>query len=148
MGNPHMGGMYARPNITSPMAQLTCLLPSQPSSECTSNASTNIRPPKGKNPRRVLEAINLTRRLCFAVPKTSGLGVPGKPGSGALTKRLEQLSKSRQQRRQAGGTTRPDLGTVATAKKVVPQPEPEQRGATSTLGTLSSLLFGRKGGLF
>ncbi|XP_049823979.1 trafficking kinesin-binding protein milt isoform X3 [Aethina tumida] len=128
MGNPHMGGMYARPNITSPMAQLTCLLPSQPSSECTSNASTNIRPPK--------------------VPKTSGLGVPGKPGSGALTKRLEQLSKSRQQRRQAGGTTRPDLGTVATAKKVVPQPEPEQRGATSTLGTLSSLLFGRKGGLF
>lgn len=70
--------------------------------------------------------------------KASGLGVPGKPGSGALNKRLEQLN-SRKQRRQ--GVTRSDLGTVSTKKL----PEPEQ---TSTLGTLSSLLFGRKGGLF
>lgn len=66
------------------------------------------------------------------------LGVPGKPGSGALNRRLKQLN-SRKQRRQ--GVTRPDLGTVSTKKP----PEPEQ---TSTLGTLSSLLFGRKGGLF
>lgn len=67
--------------------------------------------------------------------------MPGKPGSGALNRRLEQLNNRKQRRQGGGGMTRTDLGTVATKK----QPEPEQ---TSTLGTLSSLLFGRKGGLF
>lgn len=73
-------------------------------------------------------------------PSPADLGVPGKPGSDSLDRRLEQL-KSRRQRRQAGGKTRPDLGTVSTKKA----PEPED---TSALGTLSSLLFGRKGGWF
>lgn len=71
------------------------------------------------------------------------MGVPGKPGSDALNKRLEQLN-SRKQRRQGGGVTRPDLGTVATSTKK--QPETQQEA--TALGTLSSLLFGRKGGWF
>lgn len=71
------------------------------------------------------------------------MGVPGKPGSGALNRRLEQLNARKQRRQQQGnGMTRPDLGTVSMKKT----PEPEQQ--TSALGTLSSLLFGRKGGLF
>lgn len=71
------------------------------------------------------------------------MGVPGRPGSGALSKRLEQLN-SRKQRR-TNGVTRPDLGTVSTSKS----PEEQSPSAgSSTLGTLSSLLFGRKGGLF
>lgn len=69
------------------------------------------------------------------------MGIPGKPGSDSLQKRLEQLNARKQRRQQAGGgQTRPDLGTVA--KKPVVEEQ------TSSLGTLSSLLFGRKGGLF
>ncbi|RZC36501.1 trafficking kinesin-binding protein milt, partial [Asbolus verrucosus] len=113
-------GLYSRPALTSPMAQLTCLLPSHPSEMTLGNKVPSIKSTPAKPP--------------------SGLGIPGKPGSGALSKRLEQLN-SRKQRRQGGGITRSDLGTVSTKKL----PEPEQ---TSTLGTLSSLLFGRKGGLF
>lgn len=82
----------------------------------------------------------------MAKPK-SDLGVPAKPGSGALNRRLEQLN-ARKQRRQAGsGQTRPDLGTVSSRK--TPEREPEaQVHPTTTLGTLSSLLFGRKGGFW
>lgn len=71
------------------------------------------------------------------------MGIPGKPGSGALNRRLEQLNARKQRRQQHGnGMTRPDLGTVSVKKTA----EPEQQ--SSALGTLSSLLFGRKGGLF
>ncbi|KAK5644882.1 hypothetical protein RI129_006182 [Pyrocoelia pectoralis] len=117
-------GMYARPALTSPMAQLTCLLPNQGTEEVRHSEPKNVH----KSP--------------IQSPSTGQpppeLGVPGKPGSDALKRRLEQLN-SRKQRR--NGATRPDLGTVSTKKL----PEPEQ---ASTLGTLSSLLFGRKGGLF
>ncbi|KAF2881220.1 hypothetical protein ILUMI_24944 [Ignelater luminosus] len=117
-------GMYARPALTSPMAQLTCLLPSHSSENLTQTES------------KTKQISTPTQSPSTGKPPTD-LGVPGKPGSGALNRRLEQLN-SRKQRRQ--GVTRPDLGTVSTKK-----PAPEQ---TSTLGTLSSLLFGRKGGLF
>lgn len=76
------------------------------------------------------------------------MGVPGKPGTGVLNRRLEQLA-ARQQRRQSGSMTRPDLGQVlGTVPQNGPRTEPEQSSVTSTtLGTISSLLFGRKGGL-
>lgn len=121
------GGLYARPALTSPMAQLTCLLPSH-SSENVSNIGQ--------------KAPSSTSTTKASKPK-SGLGIPGKPGSDALARRLEQLNSRKQRRQQqGGGMTRPDLGTVSMKK--TPEPEP----TTSTLGTLSSLLFGRKGGLF
>lgn len=129
-------GLYSRPALTSPMAQLTCLLPNPEPPHIGTKA-----PPVFPNQRTVSHTLKF-RLLKFKISeKPSGLGVPGKPGSGVLSKRLEQLN-SRKQRRQGGGVTRSDLGTVSIKKL---PPEPEQ---TSTLGTLSSLLFGRKGGLF
>ncbi|CAG9761135.1 unnamed protein product [Ceutorhynchus assimilis] len=123
------GGMYARPALTSPMAQLTCLLPSHSSEDLP-----------GTSEKSNIDRVTTTP---LTKPKPD-LGVPGKPGSGALNRRLEQMS-ARKQRRQGGtGQTRPDLGTVSTRKS----PEPDQARSASTLGTLSSLLFGRKGGLF
>lgn len=47
MGNPNAlsisGGMYARPGLTSPMTQLTCLLPSQ-SNENISHIGNKVPP--------------------------------------------------------------------------------------------------------
>lgn len=125
------GGMYARPALTSPMAQLTCFLPSHSNENLTTISEKPL-----PNIDQITSPVTK--------PKTE-LGVPGKPGSGALNRRLDQLN-ARKQRRQAGtGQTRPDLGTVSSRKT----PEPEQAQThSSTLGTLSSLLFGRKGGLF
>ncbi|KRT86041.1 hypothetical protein AMK59_1713, partial [Oryctes borbonicus] len=125
-------GMYARPALTSPMAQLTCLLPSH------SNENLKTKPPLPPNEKSKISPTE-TKAAKSVIP----LGVPGKPGSDSLTRRLEQLN-NRKQRRQGGGLTRPDLGTVSTKKP----PQPEQSSTSSTLGTLSSLLFGRKGGLF
>lgn len=75
----------------------------------------------------------------LAKPQTN-LGIPGRPGSDSLNRRLEQLNNRKQRRH---GVVRQDLGTVSAKK----QQEPEVEQST-TLGTLSSLLFGRKGGLF
>lgn len=140
-------GMYNRPALTSPMAQLTCLLPSQ----------TKQTIPEQKTPTQstskftIFHAFvcHLKKKLnVFSTaksPPSTSLGVPGKPGSDALNKRLEQLN-SRKQRRQGGGVTRPDLGTVvatSSTKKVETQQQ-----ETTALGTLSSLFFGRKGGWF
>ncbi|XP_044734084.1 trafficking kinesin-binding protein milt isoform X2 [Chrysoperla carnea] len=85
----------------------------------------------------------------------SALGLPAKPGSGQLQRRLEQLN-ARQARRQAGGLTRPDLGTVgppngpksSTSSRQDQQNRQQQpQQSLGTLGTINSLLFGRKGGL-
>ncbi|XP_066245170.1 trafficking kinesin-binding protein milt isoform X1 [Euwallacea similis] len=125
------GGMYTRPAITSPMAQLTCLLPSY-----TNEGESSLSGKGGNSIEKTTEPV--------IKPKTD-LGVPGKPGSGALNRRLEQLNARKQRRQVGSGQTRPDLGTVSSRKT----PEREQtQSQTSTLGTLSSLLFGRKGGLF
>uniref|UniRef100_A0A6P7G7X1 Trafficking kinesin-binding protein milt isoform X2 n=1 Tax=Diabrotica virgifera virgifera TaxID=50390 RepID=A0A6P7G7X1_DIAVI len=130
MANPN--ALYSRTALTSPMAQLTCLLPSHGGDstlghKLASPLSTISDP----------EASTISHRK-------KSLGVPGKPGTGALNRRLEQLNSRKQRRQQqGGGITRPDLGTVSVSK---PSEKTEQH--TSTLGTLSSLLFGRKGGLF
>ncbi|XP_025832122.1 trafficking kinesin-binding protein milt isoform X2 [Agrilus planipennis] len=128
MGAPNAlsisAAMYARPALTSPMAQLTCLLPSNNPVQKEKEALKNedVHPQTSAKP-------------------PTGLGVPAKPGSGALNSRLEQLNSRRQRRQGTVGMTRPDLGTVTTNKKPA---QTEQ----SFVGTLSSLLFGRKGGLF
>lgn len=66
-------------------------------------------------------------------PAVKELGVPGRPGTGILETRLTQLRSARQKQ----GRMRSDLGTVPGAKDNQSKP----------LGTLSSMLFGRKGGL-
>ncbi|XP_074031262.1 LOW QUALITY PROTEIN: trafficking kinesin-binding protein milt [Leptinotarsa decemlineata] len=126
MNNP--SALYTRTAMTSPMTQLTCLL--------LSHSCDNISH-IDKNVAHSPSAISVGTK-----PKTS-LGIPGKPGSGELNSRLGQLNARKQRRQQQGsGKTRPDLGTVSI-KKTPDCPEP-----SSTFGTLSSLLFGRKGGLF
>jgi len=67
------------------------------------------------------------------------LGVPGRPGTGDLSARIRQLGKVPPNQRTAGRQVRPDLGSVPSTPSTS-QPSP-------SLGTLSSLLFGRKGGL-
>ena len=90
-------------------------------------------------------------------PFTPALGVPARPGTGQLDTRLNQLKKLHQQQQQQQSTprrssrsVRPDLGCVpspvggggdATARSATTSE------ASTTLGTLSSLWFGRKGGL-
>lgn len=128
MGNP--SALYARPALTSPMAQLTCLLPSHSTENITHIG------------KKVVAASSSASDPTVSQRKSS-LGIPGKPGSGALNRRLEQLNSRKQRRQQQGGLTRSDLGTVSMSK-----PEEPIEQHTSTLGTLSSLLFGRKGGLF
>lgn len=66
-------------------------------------------------------------------PAVKELGVPGRPGTGILETRLTQLRSARQKQ----GRMRSDLGTVPGAKD----------NHSTPLGTLSSMLFGRKGGL-
>ncbi|XP_072381431.1 trafficking kinesin-binding protein milt isoform X2 [Diabrotica undecimpunctata] len=130
MANPN--ALYSRTALTSPMAQLTCLLPSH-------GGDTTL----GHKLASPLSTISDQEASTISQRKKS-LGVPGKPGTGALNRRLEQLNSRKQRRQQqGGGITRPDLGTVSVSK---PAEKTEQH--TSTLGTLSSLLFGRKGGLF
>ncbi|CAH1188241.1 unnamed protein product [Phyllotreta striolata] len=131
MANP--SALYPKPALTSPMAQLTCLLPSH-SDEETAHIGRNTRKTSNASDPNV------------SLQRKGSMGVPGKPGSGALNRRLDQLNSRKQRRQQqGGGVTRPDLGTVSSSVSK-PVEEPEQQ--TSTLGTLSSLLFGRKGGLF
>lgn len=82
------------------------------------------------------------------------LGMPAKPGSGQLDSRLNRLQQMPRKPSvrtdlgsvpgstpvARGGRGRPDLGSVPTDPGM-------DSHSSSTLGTLSSLWFGRKGGL-
>ncbi|XP_048479350.1 trafficking kinesin-binding protein milt isoform X2 [Plutella xylostella] len=90
-----------------------------------------------RSPMEQLTCLKRTLRSPVApaaasTPAPEPLGVPGAPGSGALEGR----------RRARAPRPRADLGTVGA-----PPPAPAEPAYTSSLGTLSSLLFGRKGGL-
>nr|CAD7198402.1 unnamed protein product [Timema douglasi] len=118
------GALYTRRTNKSPMTQLTSL---------KSTIST---------PRQ--ERTHAAQHVPAATPPPSPvhgeLGVPGHPGSMALENGLGQLGRKQ---KGAVGMVRPDLGMVlgtVPAKRSKPE-------ELSTLGTISSLLFGRKGGL-
>ncbi|RZF36699.1 hypothetical protein LSTR_LSTR010560 [Laodelphax striatellus] len=82
------------------------------------------------------------------------MGVPGRPGTTVLQARLRGAAAA-----EGGGATprkprtRPDLGTVrGPGRGGAPRPDlgqvrSQDRQQSSPLGTLSSMLFGRKGGL-
>ncbi|XP_077284064.1 trafficking kinesin-binding protein milt isoform X2 [Arctopsyche grandis] len=115
------GGIYMRRGQQSPMAQLTCL--KQTLQQGRANALSDVAEHPAES----------------AAPP---LGVPGQPGSGAIKAQIDRAQRRPRPRGDLGtvNTMRPDLGTVGSPNK--------QSGQTfSTLGTLSSLLFGRKGGL-
>ncbi|XP_055707803.1 trafficking kinesin-binding protein milt isoform X3 [Phlebotomus papatasi] len=93
------------------------------------------------------------------------MGVPAKPGTGAVELRVKQMQRQKSRRSLmsgASGGQRPDLGTVGNnggrmrrdlgrvAKEPDKEEQQKQTSASSSqgfVGTISSLLFGRKGGL-
>ncbi|XP_011140352.1 trafficking kinesin-binding protein milt isoform X1 [Harpegnathos saltator] len=128
------GALYTRRLTESPMAQLTFLKTSMSSStsqeklispsSSASSVSGEFLP--GKPPLPV-------KRNGKDEPETGG-----RSGSNAFN------SRSGRQRRSGAKATRPDLGQV---KPPVSTPVTKESAAQSALGTISSLLFGRKGGL-
>ncbi|KAI5641783.1 kinesin associated protein domain-containing protein [Phthorimaea operculella] len=99
-----------------------------------------------RSPMEQLTYLKRTLRSPAAPPERSDsseapLGVPAHPGEGALEAALAPGA-----RRQRARAPRPrsDLGTVGAPPPSLPVPNPTYQ---SPLGTLSNILFGRKGGL-
>ncbi|XP_076233918.1 trafficking kinesin-binding protein milt isoform X2 [Calliopsis andreniformis] len=112
------GSLYTRRNTDSPMAQLTFLKSSMSSSGSQEKLS----------PSSTASDSSLSKRK--TVDKNQDETAPKR-----------ELTR---QRRTGAGATRPDLGQVTPA---IPVAVTTESPAQSALGTISSLLFGRKGGL-
>ncbi|XP_033229928.1 trafficking kinesin-binding protein milt [Belonocnema kinseyi] len=116
------GALYTRRN-ESPMAQLTFL-------------------------RNSMSGSLSQEKLCYSSSSVSSISddsVPSLPSDRSRGSDSEGLlSHSNRQRRAGNRSTRPDLGQV---KPPVAPPVTKESAAQSALGTISSLLFGRKGGL-
>ncbi|XP_012057578.1 PREDICTED: trafficking kinesin-binding protein milt [Atta cephalotes] len=132
------GALYTRRSTGSPMAQLTFLKTSMSSSisqeklisPLSSTSSTSDEFPPSKSP------LLLGKRDDSKKPE------PSMSGSNAFNSRATGQSPDRQ-RRLGTRATRPDLGRV---KPPIPTPVTKE-SKQSALGAISSLLFGRKGGL-
>ncbi|XP_043283316.1 trafficking kinesin-binding protein milt isoform X2 [Venturia canescens] len=146
------GGLYSRRSNDSPMQQLTFLKSSMSTeklggssslSSCSSNCGSSIA---GSSSRG--SSTSKSSRDRQAGPDNGPAGLSTRPNSAGLNSRLSQMSQSRQRRGGGGGgTTRPDLGQVKSANSNSTVPVSKESAAQSALGTISSLLFGRKGGL-
>jgi len=120
------GALYTRRTLKSPMAQLTSLKSAiaSPPTTVTYSAKTPL-----------FGSQNIEQ----------GLGVPGRPGSGLLDRPPPAPARKHQR---TSGMVRPDLGTVLGSVPVKRSRDSvEANPSPGTLGTVSSLLFGRKGGL-
>lgn len=130
------GALYTRRLTDSPMAQLTFLKTSM---------SSSISQEKLMSPSS--SASSVSGEFTSGKPplpgKRSGKEESEADGrSNAFNSRTGQSSS--RQRRSGARATRPDLGQV---KPPAPTPVTKESAAQSALGTISSLLFGRKGGL-
>ncbi|XP_044002306.1 trafficking kinesin-binding protein milt isoform X1 [Aphidius gifuensis] len=114
------GALCTRRSIESPMAQLTFLKGSISSSSISSASSDSFSTSRGK--------------------------LKDTKDNGNSSNNRGTLSRAQSGRRRGGGNgaTRPDLGQVNSAVNV---PVTKESTTQSALGTISSLLFGRKGGL-
>ena len=118
------GGVYTRRKL-SPMEQLTSLktlsgaTPASPQHKTTKDIKKTDTLPRSPKKRQ----------------RPTQLGVPGRPGSGALKRSIGQLQKILKER--------PELGTVGPRRR-------EQVGTpvdpNADVGQLSALSIGRKGG--
>lgn len=134
------GALYSRRSTESPMQQLTFLKSSMSSeklgfssmSSCSSS-STSSRDSSEKS---------LGDR--FGESGRDENEARGRLGKNGANPRLGQ--NSRGQQRRGAGATRPDLGQVRPNAPQSVQVSKES-ATQSALGTISSLLFGRKGGL-
>ncbi|GAB0090450.1 milt [Sergentomyia squamirostris] len=165
---------HSRSRNASPMAQLTSLknLPGGQKGDkgtLLSNDAIKAILMKGGVNKRDPEASSSTSSVDDTVgdrsdsseASSSVMGVPARPGTGAIDTRVKQMQrqKSRRSLVSAGGQ-RPDLGTVGggggrvrrdlgrvAMPKEVARVEKEEQQPKGFVGTISSLLFGRKGGL-
>ncbi|XP_046994179.1 trafficking kinesin-binding protein milt isoform X3 [Schistocerca americana] len=114
------GSLYTRHHLKSPMAQLTCL--------------------------KTAPVVSAQEKEQSSSPKPfPALGVPARPGTGALDERPLRPPLKRQ-----ATAVRPDLGVVPLLRPQVAVGAADGPAGTvgsSALGTVSQLLFGRKGGL-
>ncbi|XP_047118757.1 trafficking kinesin-binding protein milt isoform X2 [Schistocerca piceifrons] len=114
------GSLYTRHHLKSPMAQLTCL--------------------------KTAPVVSAQEKEPSSSPKPfPALGVPARPGTGALDERPLRPPLKRQ-----ATAVRPDLGVVPLLRPQVAVGAADGPAGTvgsSALGTVSQLLFGRKGGL-
>lgn len=134
------GALYTRRTLKSPMAQLTSLKCAIASpgmvGSATSAVSTTVKASTSEAVKTPVTGLQNAEQ---------GLGVPGRPGSGLLN-RPPPAPVRRHQR--TSGMVRPDLGTVLGSVPAKRSRDSEEVGPSpGTLGTISSLLFGRKGGL-
>lgn len=112
------GSLYTRRSTDSPMAQLTFLKSSMSSSGSQEKLS----------PSSAISDASSTKRK-------------------VVKKKQDDAASNREpnrQRRTGARATRPDLGQVTSA---IPVTVTKESPPQSALGTISSLLFGRKGGL-
>lgn len=91
-----------------------------------------------------------TRKMAATPSRRNVTGTKGRfGGSCAADTRKKSVSSTKSSKAAASRAVRPDLGTVLgsvpASAITTKESSPSQSG--STLGTLSSLLFGRKGGL-
>lgn len=122
---PSSGSMYSRRGLQSPMQQLTCLK-------------------QAIQQGRVGTLSDVAEHAHEQTPEPvpPAMGVPSQPGTGAIKAHL-----NRTQRRPR---PREDLGTVNTGRPINMAANSSDKKSSqgfTTLGTLSTLLFGRKGGL-
>jgi len=132
------GALYTRRTLNSPMAQLTSL------------KGAIVSPGMvGSTMSAMTATVNASNSTAVKMPATGlqdaeqGLGVPGRPGSGLL-----DLPPPARKHQRTSGMVRPDLGTVLGSVPAKRSRDSEEVSPSpGTLGTISSLLFGRKGGL-
>lgn len=126
------GALYTRRANESPMAQLTFL---------KSSVSSSISQEKLISP-----SSSISGKSSSSGKQNNGeeseLDVSRRSDSNAFNSKIGQSSD--RQRRSGAKATRSDLGQVKPAIQV---PVTKESAAQSALGTISSLLFGRKGGL-
>jgi trafficking kinesin-binding protein 1 len=134
------GALYTRRTLKSPMAQLTSLKSAISSPGMVASATFSVS--------SIVKASNsAAEKTPFTGSEAieQDLGVPGRPGSGLLDHPPHAPVKKHQR---TGGMVRPDLGTVVGSVPTKRSRDSvEVSPSPGTLGTISSLLFGRKGGL-
>lgn len=117
-------------------------------SDDASDSSSNLSSSDEPTPKKLIKKPPLPSN------NGKGMGAPAEPGTGAIDARVKQMQrqKSRRSLMNGAGGQRPDLGRVGSVKSnvrpdlgKVASKQPEEK--MGFVGTISSLLFGRKGGL-
>lgn len=95
------------------------------------------------------------KKLIRKPTNSNKMGAPAEPGTGAIDARVKQMQRQKSRRslmNGGAGGQRPDLGRVGSVKSnvrpdlgKVASKQPEEK--MGFVGTISSMLFGRKGGL-